>query len=65
MDALFVALRGVAIHLTDLMHLGIKRLRVLIPLVIEPVQRVMRFEIGSFLKNAPPCEARYTGQCRV
>ena len=48
MDALLVALGGEAIGLADLLDLGIKNLRVFMALMIEPIYRAMRFEIGFF-----------------
>jgi hypothetical protein len=51
MDALLVALRSLAIDVTDLLHLGIKAFRGSIPLVVEPVYRALRFEIDFFGKS--------------
>ncbi len=48
MDALLVALGGLAIGLADLLDLGIKRLRVFSALMIEPILGAVRFEIGFF-----------------
>jgi hypothetical protein len=48
MDALLVALGSEAIGLADLLDLGIKNLRVFMALMIEPIDRAMRFEIGFF-----------------
>ena len=59
MDTLLMTLGGLAIDLTHLMHFGIKRLWVLSPLVMKPVDRAMGFESGFFLKSAPLYGARY------
>jgi hypothetical protein len=65
MDALLVALGGVAIGLADLLDLGIKRLRVFSALMLEPILGAVRFAIGFFEKSAPPCGARCFPPCRV
>ena len=46
-------------------HGRVKAPRVFGPLVIEPIPPLMRFEIGLFLKNAPPSGGKSSLQGRV
>jgi hypothetical protein len=64
-DALLMALRRVTIGLTHRVHRRIEGGGVLIALMIEPVDRAMRLEIGLLLKNALRCGAKSSRQCPV
>ena len=46
------------VEIADGLDLGIKRLRILRPLIGEPIPPLMGFEIGLVLKNVPHCGGR-------
>ena len=48
MNTLLIARGRLTVRLTDFLDLGIKGLRIRIALMIEPIERAVRFEIGSF-----------------
>ena len=58
-------LLGVVIQLADRLDVCVKLLRVRRPVMIEPIPRLMRFEVRLLLKNARRCAGKSLGQCHV
>lgn len=65
MYPVFMQLLGVVIPLADRPDVCVKWLRVCGPVMIEPIPRLMRFQVRVFVKNARYCGGKWSGQCHV
>ena len=63
MHTLFMQVRRLLIQLADGLDVCVTWLRVLGPVVIEPVTRLMRFHVHFFLQSDRRGAATYWAQC--
>lgn len=63
MHPVFMQLGRLLIQLADSLDVGVKLFRVLGSVVIEPIARLMRFQVRFFLKSGRCCAAKCWGQC--
>lgn len=56
---------SVVIQLAYRLDVCVKLLRVCRPVMIEPIPRLVRFQVRVLLKNARHCAGKSSGQCHA